>query len=376
MATQPHGQVIPPGTDDDEEILSGGSLSQLEEADRSHQVATAQKFPRRMQKFVDDLTELACLSQETAQAMIYSLPRAGKQLVGPSIRFAEAAVSCWRNVRAGVEVIDVDRREGVVTAEGRFYDCETNVGLAVRVRRRIVAKKIDGDSIQITGAAASSIALRGAILRGVPQALWLPVFEKAKATAAGENKSVDEVRGRLIAVFTTLGITEARVFKALGVPGSADIGKDEILAMQAWHRQLKAKDSTIEDIFGSPARDEVEDLMAALQWNEAKRKLSDSSFKGNLTGQLEYLRAEVAKMGGAARATMGSTENKPNRPTPVTEMPKPEVDQAQPDPTQSAQQTASDTPPPSSTASTPTQSTSSQTSKSSAPATKKVTPDW
>ena len=44
MATQPVGQVINPGMDEEEEIVTGGTLSAIEEADRSSMVATAKKL--------------------------------------------------------------------------------------------------------------------------------------------------------------------------------------------------------------------------------------------------------------------------------------------------------------------------------------------
>jgi len=293
MATQ--GQVIPPNTD--EEVVSESSLSVHEEADRSHQVATAKKFPRSITAFRNELKAIAIASQPVAMEMMYSLPRAGKQLVGPSIRFAEALVSCWGNARVGVEVVDVDRRDGVVVAEGRFYDCEKNVGFAIRTRRRNVMTKKDDDSYQVTGNAASSIALRNAILRGVPKALWNDIFELAKQTAAGDAASLETIRVEMIKLFTALGVTENRLFAALGIPGIADMGPDEIVAMKAWRKQLQSKDSTIEEIFGYPEDVEIEWLMDAMEWPEAKKRSSKQNFTKDKTGHLTYLRMEASKSG-------------------------------------------------------------------------------
>lgn len=294
MAT---AEVLSPNDTEEEIPLNGASssLSAIEEADRSHQIATARRYPRSITQFTKELSELACLSQPTAMAMIYSLPRANKQIVGPSIRFAEAVLACWGNARAGVEVIDVDRKEGVVTAEGRYYDCEKNVGIALRKRRRIVAKVINGDSIQVTGDAVSSIAFRDAILRSVPKALWEPIWEKAKKTAAGDAKSVQVIRDGLLQTFRTLGVTDVQVFNALSndhtpITGPADLGADQILALQAWHNQLKNGDCSLEDIFGSPLDEEIEQLMTALQWSETKKRMSRESYKGRRPEHLEYLR--------------------------------------------------------------------------------------
>lgn len=317
MATHANPQYLNPG-DEEEEVVTGSALSKIEEADRSHMIRTAKDYPRSITKFVHDLTEIACLSQPTAMAMIYSLPRAGKQLVGPSVRFAEAVAACWGNLRVGVEVVDVDRQEGVVTSEGRYYDCEKNYGFALRKRRRIVAKVINADAIQVTGDAGSSIALRDAILRGVPKAIWEPVWERARETAAGSAKSMEQVRGALLQHFRALGITDVQVFNSLGVSGPADIGGDQLLAMQAWKKQLNEGESTIEDIFGSPLDDQIQQAMNDLGWNGTKQRLSRDAFKGKREDHLKYLQEQLAKT-GAVEATKESPKATPIR----KEEPKP-----------------------------------------------------
>jgi hypothetical protein len=315
MATQANPEYLTDDGDPQGEVVQSYAITAIEEADRSHQIATARKYPRNVTTFVKELTELACLSQQTAIAMVYSLPRANKQIVGPSIRFAEAVLACWGNARAGVEIVDVDKKEGFVTAEGRYYDCEKNVGMALRKRRRIVAKQINADSIQVTGDAVSSIALRDAILRCVPKAIWEPIWLKAKATAAGDAKSIQTVRDQLLQIFHALGVTDVQIFNALSefgttVAGPADLGADQILALQAWHRQLKEGDSTIEDIFGSPLDEQIEVLMGSLGWNETKKRMSRESYKGRRQELLDYLKT-LAPQGTADKVTTMPAKGEP-----------------------------------------------------------------
>lgn len=305
---------------------SSSALSKIEEADRRHMIETARRYPRSIQKFVRDLTAIATVSQESAAAMVYTLPRAGKQIIGPSIRFAEAVASCWHNLRTGIRVIDVDRVEGFVESEGLFYDCETNYGFALRKRQRIVAKVINADSIQITGDAASSKALRDAILRGVPKALWEPVFNQAKRTAAGDAKSMEQIRIAMLKRLNTLGITDVQIYNALsefGTPvhGPNDLNGDQILAMQSWLKQLDAGDVTIEDIFGSPLDAEIDALMTQLQWSDTKKRMSREGHKGRREEHLKYLRglAESAGVETLPQATNkpanGSTNGKTQQPS-------------------------------------------------------------
>jgi len=201
-----------------------------------------------------------------------------------------------------MEVVDVDRAVGVVTAEGRFYDCERNVGFALRKRRRIVAKKIDADSIQITGDAINSIAFRDVVLRCVPKALWKPVWDKSKATAVGQAKSMEVIRAQMVEHFTKLGITTLQIFNALEVQGLVDIGPDQIIALNAWKKQLAEGDSTIEEIFGFKDEAEANDLMQKLGWNAAKQQMCKSNYKGRSSEMMDYLRSEVQKAGRGQEA--------------------------------------------------------------------------
>jgi hypothetical protein len=315
-------EYIKPGDDDEvEEVESSSSaISAIEEADRSHMIRTAKANPRVITDFIKELTAIACFNRATAMEMMYSIPRDGKQLIGPSIGFAEAALAIWGNARAGSEVVETNPHEGYVVAEGRYYDCEKNVGRAIRKRRRVVAKRITADAIQVTGDAACSIATREAILRSIPKPLWKPVWEKAKQTAVGEIKGVDVVRVNLVQTFNKIGVTNLQICNALNVAGIPDIGPDEIIALQLWHKQLEEKACTIEDLFGSPEDVEIEQLMTSLQWADTKKAMSRDAYKGRRDEHLAYLRQQAQAagiaVGSKAQATVTEQKKQPEPPKP------------------------------------------------------------
>lgn len=318
MAT---GTVMPPATEELQQVqLSAGAISAIEEGDRRSMVATAKENPRSITVFRKELEELVTLSPEIAQEMSYSLPRGDKQLIGPSIRFAEAVVYCFRNVRAGVQVID--EGQSTLTAEGRIYDCERNTGLAIRVDRNIVGKRgrFNQDMISVTGAAASAIAYRNAVLKYVPKGAWIDIWEKAKQAAVGNAETIGKKRADSVAYFNQMGVTTVMILNTLGVRGIEDIKTDELVALKAWARELKAGSRSIEDIFGSPLDEEIERTMKALGWNETQKRLSRTNFAGNREGHLAYVKAEAAKAnitvepaGGAAptSATAEAAEAEP-----------------------------------------------------------------
>jgi hypothetical protein len=70
-----------------------------------------------------------------------------------------------------------------VTAQGVCHDLQSNTFIAYEVRRRITGKgdrKYSDDMIGVTGNAASSIALRNAILKIIPKVFWDGIYQAAR----------------------------------------------------------------------------------------------------------------------------------------------------------------------------------------------------
>src|SRR4051812_35342577 len=86
------------------------------------QIATARRYPRSLKAFRDQITELVTLDEDVARSCIYVVPRDGKNIEGPSARFAELIISCWGNNRTGGRIVGAD--EDFVTGQGFFFDLE------------------------------------------------------------------------------------------------------------------------------------------------------------------------------------------------------------------------------------------------------------
>lgn len=154
-------------------VAEEGMVALLNRSEIEQQIATARRFPRSIKRFRDESMQMVTLSESVAEQCIYALPRDGKTIEGPSARFAEVIASAWGNCRAGARVVD-DKGEFVVS-QGVFHDLERNVAITYEVQRRITNKKgqrFSADMIGVTANAACSIALRNAILKGVPKAFW------------------------------------------------------------------------------------------------------------------------------------------------------------------------------------------------------------
>jgi len=234
------------------DAMDGSLAIGLSRAEIDTQITTAKRFPRQLTKVARDVLSLATLDEETAEEAIYALPRGGKPIKGPSIRFAEIVKASYGNCRAASRVVHVDRVEKVVIAEGIFHDLESNTATRAEVRRRISDRRgviFSDDMIVVTGNAACAIALRNAILGGVPKALWRKAYQAVEHTIAGDIATLTVTRDKAIKALAQFGVKPEQVFTALGVAGADDIALEHIPTLRGMFSALKNGEATVEEMF-------------------------------------------------------------------------------------------------------------------------------
>lgn len=236
------------------DLTAPSLVAVLNKSEIDQQVATAHQFPRSIQKFHDESMAMVTLTEAIAGDCIYSLPRDGKVIEGPSVRFAEIVFSAWNNCRAGSRVIE----EGAefVTAQGAFYDLERNVAITAEIKRRITdraGRRYKPDMIAMTANAACSVALRNAIIKGIPKAFWNDVYEKARQIVKGDVKTLVNRRADAMKVFQGYGIKPERIFESLGVAGVDDITTDHLVILHGVRTAIKEGETTPENAFATPS---------------------------------------------------------------------------------------------------------------------------
>ncbi len=237
------------------EPIEATAITTLAAVDRAAidvQVATAKRYPRTTSKSLDEALSLATLDEETAASCFYVLPRAGKQIEGPSARLAEIMAYTWGNLRVDADIVGEDKTH--VTAMGTCFDLEKNVAVRVRVRRRITDRhgnRYNEDMIGVTSNAAISIALRNAIFKVVPAALTQRIYQAARKASIGEAGTMVQTRQNAIAWFAKAGIVKEKLFELLGVQGLDDIGQDELITLRGFMTALKDGETTVEYILRS-----------------------------------------------------------------------------------------------------------------------------
>lgn len=261
----------------DGEIIEGSSLSTVDNAalatisrvEIDQQVATARQYPRSVDRAVKNIVALATLDEETAEECCYALVRRGKRagsgggednkpIEGPSVRLAEIAAQQWGNCRIDARVVEINRKEKYIAAEGVFHDLETNVAIKNTVRRRISTKSgglFSDDMIIVTGNAACAIARRNAILAGIPRGVYRPAYARAREIIAGTAETLTSNRTKAIDAFKRFGVTPDQIFEVLDVEGEGDIKPSHIATLRAMFSTLKNGESSVEEMFGKPEPD-------------------------------------------------------------------------------------------------------------------------
>lgn len=243
------GELEPKATD-------AGTLNAVVRAEIDGQIATARAFPRSVSAFIKEARQLVSMDEEVAEACIYSLPRGKdrngqvKFITGPSARFAEIIQHTFGNNRAGGRVVSIDKT--TITAQGVYHDLEKNVQITKEVSRNILdrsGKRYNNDMIGVTGNAAISIALRNATLAGIPQALWMPIYEAARMAAVGDITTLAARRANAIAWFGKLEISPEAIFAKLEVDGIEDIGIEHLETLVGIKTALRRGDYTPEQAF-------------------------------------------------------------------------------------------------------------------------------
>lgn len=103
---------------------SGQALAVREATHIQAAMLLAQNRPRDPRESVDRLL-IACTRVALAEEAMYSYSRGGNEITGPTIRLAEEAARCWRNMLFGVA--ELSRSDGTAEAMAYAWDLETLV---------------------------------------------------------------------------------------------------------------------------------------------------------------------------------------------------------------------------------------------------------
>lgn len=184
-------------------------------------MAIARSFPRNMTAAAQRIKQ-SCKRPKLAETAIYSYPRGGQQVEGPSIRLAEEMARQWGNIDFGIH--ELEQKAGESTVMAYCWDLETNTRQTkiftvphVRHTKRGSQRLTDPRDIYEMVANQGARRLRACILGVIPGDVTEEAVEECNKTLAGQNAKplADRVRDMVIA-FADLGVTQSMIERRLG----------------------------------------------------------------------------------------------------------------------------------------------------------------
>lgn len=155
------------------------------------QIFLAKQFPRNIfdsQKRILD----QCKRESLAKTAIYSYPRGGQNVSGPSIRLAEVIAQNYGNITAGVR--ELEQRDGESVAQAYAWDMETNTRVEktftvphIRYTRNGTKKLEDPRDIYELVANNGARRLRACILSVIPGDIVEEAVEQCQKTLSGNS---------------------------------------------------------------------------------------------------------------------------------------------------------------------------------------------
>lgn len=239
-----------------DQLVGPSALESITRAEIDIQVATANRYPRSITKFISEAKSIVALDPDLAAQCTYRLParRGSTEVIsGPSVRLAEICASSYRNLRISGRITDDDGK--MITAQAVAMDLERNVGYSVEVKRGVVTRegrRYGDDMIKTTCQAAIAIAVRNATFKVIPRAFVSVIEDEAQRVATGDIKTLPERTSAALAWFAGKGVKEDRVFAALGIGGASDMTLDRLQTLHGYRAAVKEGVTTLDEIFAPP----------------------------------------------------------------------------------------------------------------------------
>lgn len=238
--------------------MPSGAVMQSSDAARSVAEVQAALMIARMnprdQRVSMDRIINACTRSSLAESAIYSYPRGGQSVTGPSIRLAEAIAQQWGNMQFGIRELSSNSKQSEVQAFA--WDVETNVRREVtftvphiRYTRSGGKKLEDPRDIYEMVANQGARRLRACILAVIPGDVVEAAVQQCGATLASQEYASKEGIKKMIDTFKTrFGVTQDQIEEFFGCRAEA-INGPQIVRLRGIYSSLKDGMSVPEDWF-------------------------------------------------------------------------------------------------------------------------------
>lgn len=222
-------------------------------AEAQGKLIIAKNFPRDEHLAYAKVME-ACKRRSLAEKAIYSYPRSGSTISGPSIRLAEELARCWGNVDFGIK--ELSQKDGESEMSAYCWDMETNtmssqtfVVAHVRDTKKGQVRLTEQRDIYENNANMAGRRLRARILAILPPDLVEAAVAECKKTLAGDNETpIADRINKMVASFAKFGVKIDTLEKRLGRKIDT-MTTEDICEYAGIYNSLKDGNSSISDWF-------------------------------------------------------------------------------------------------------------------------------
>lgn len=183
------------------------------------QVVMARRFPRDPVQASDRILS-ECDRYSLAEKAVYTYPRGGQQVSGPSIRLAESIARSWGNMSFGI--VEVERQGDESSMLAYAWDLETNVMSrkefkVSHARDTRAGRKVLTDERDIYEMTANQGArrLRTCILSLVPGDVVDSAVSRCAKTMTANIGDIVEAIKKMVMAFESMGISRLQIEKRL-----------------------------------------------------------------------------------------------------------------------------------------------------------------
>jgi hypothetical protein len=244
--------------------LVAGAMGSVESnraiAEVQGQVLMAKQFPRDQIQARANIIE-ACKRPRLAETAIYSYPRGGSRVEGPSVRLAEMLAQYWGNIDFGIVELEQKKGESVMMSYCRDIQTNTRRQMVFNVphvrytRAKGNTELTDPRDIYEMVANMGARRLRACILAIIPGDIIEEAIEQCNKTLAGASDEplIDRIK-KMVAAFVNIGVSQAMLEKRLGHKMDASL-PTEIVQLRKIYKSLQDGMSKPDDWFKSEIQD-------------------------------------------------------------------------------------------------------------------------
>lgn len=228
----------------------------------------AKQFPRDEYAAMERIKR-ACQRQSLAEQAIYSYPKGGTNVTGPSIRLAESLAQTWGNIDFGI--IELENKNGSSQLMAYAWDLETNTRVTkiFSVEHKRDTKKgsyalTDSREIYELTANFGTRRLRACILGVIPGDVVEIAVNECKQTVMSKDKTpIQERIKKLLKAFKDdFKVTKEQLETYAGM-NLAEFGNEEVFTFQGIYKALKDGQAKVLDYF-EPEKLDIPDVLKGI----------------------------------------------------------------------------------------------------------------